>query len=324
MKKLIILFITTILLTGCYNYHELETIGITSSILFDYVDDKYNLTIEIIEEDKPTTYQGEGNSISEALERALRSSGKLLSYYQLNTIILTKNVNIQDILFYLIRNPQVNNTFYIVLTESTDIFDEKEDIGKKISDILKRNKSYTFFELSKTLVDDKVDLVLPIIDETLTVESMMPYSKFRLTEKMDLDKIEIYRMLINESGSFIKGNCPDNKNFFEINTNSVDTQYKIKDKLIIDINLEASISEFNCNIDTTDIKNITKLQDIINKQVLDESFALIKELQKNDADILGINRYIYAKKHSLDKDWLNYNYEINVNTHINKKGLILK
>lgn len=324
MKKIIILFITCLLLTGCYNYHELETIGITSSILFDYVDNEYNLTIEIIDEDKPVTVEGKGSTISEALERALRSSGKLLSYYQLNTIILTKNVNIQEILFYLIRNPQVNNEFYVVLSETTDIFNEEEDTGKKISDILKRNKSLTFFELSKTLVDDKIDLMLPVIDETLSVESMMPYSKFRITEKMDLDDIEIYRILSNESDSYIKGNCPDNDNFFEINTNQVDVSYKIKDKIIIDISLEASISEYNCDLDTTKIKNIDKLQEIINKQVLEESNTFIKNLQKNNADILGINRYIYAAKHNLDKDWINYNYEINVSTHINKKGLILK
>lgn len=324
MKKIIILFITMTFLTGCYNYHELETLGITSSILFDYIDDKYNLTIEIIEESKPVTFKGEGKSISEALERALRSSGKMLSYYHLNTVILTRNVDIKDILFYLIRNPQVNNTFYIVLTDSTDIFSEEEDTGKKISDILKRNKSYTFFELSKTLVDDKVDLVLPVIDENLSVQSMMPYSKFKLTKEMDLNKIEIYRILLKESGSFIEGVCPNGKDFFEINTNQVDTKIKVKDKIIFDIDLESSISEFNCNIDTTDIKNINKLQDIINKKILDETYDLIKELQNNNADILGINRYIYQHNHNLDKDWLNYNYEINVNTHINKKGLILK
>lgn len=324
MKKIIILFITIFLLTGCYNYHELETLGITSSILFDYVDDKYSLTVEIIEESKPITFKGEGKTISEALERTLRSSGKLLSYYHLNTIILTKNVNIKDILFYLIRNPQVNNTFYIVLTNSTDIFDEKEDTGKKISDILKRNKSYTFFELSKTLVDDKVDLVLPVIGEDLSVESMMPFSKFKLTKEMHLDKIEIYRILLNESGSYIEGACPDNKNFFEINTNQVDTDISIKDKVIIDIDLEASISEFNCNIDTTDVNNIKKLQEIINKEIMNDSYDLIKELQSNNADILGFNRYIFQHNHNLNKDWQNYDYEINVQTHINKKGLILK
>lgn len=324
MKKIIILFITIFLLTGCYNYHELETLGITSSILFDYVDDKYSLTVEIIEESKPITFKGEGKTISEALERTLRSSGKLLSYYHLNTIILTKNVNIKDILFYLIRNPQVNNTFYIVLTNSTDIFDEKEDTGKKISDILKRNKSYTFFELSKTLVDDKIDLVLPVIGEDLSVESMMPFSKFKLTKEMDLDKIEIYRILLNESGSYIEGACPDNKNFFEINTNQVDTDISIKDKIMIDIDLEASISEFNCNIDTTDVNNIKKLQEIINKEITDDSYDLIKELQSNNADILGFNRYIFQHNHNLNKDWQNYDYEINVQTHINKKGLILK
>lgn len=324
MKKIIILFITIFLLTGCYNYHELETLGITSSILFDYVDDKYSLTVEIIEESKPITFKGEGKTISEALERTLRGSGKLLSYYHLNTIILTKNVNIKDILFYLIRNPQVNNTFYIVLTNSTDIFDEKEDTGKKISDILKRNKSYTFFELSKTLVDDKIDLVLPVIGEDLSVQSMMPFSKFKLTKEMDLSKIEIYRILLNENGSYIEGTCPDQKNFFEINTNQVDTDISIKDKIMIDIDLEASISEFNCNIDTTDVNNIKKLQEIINKEIMDDSYDLIKELQSNNADILGFNRYIFQHNHNLNKDWQNYDYEINVQTHINKKGLILK
>ncbi|MCX4365808.1 MAG: hypothetical protein OSJ70_08580 [Bacilli bacterium] len=324
MKKIIILFITITLLTGCYNYHELETLGITSSILFDYIDGKYNLTIEVIEEEKPQLFKGEGSTISEALDTALRSSGKLLSYYHLNTVLVTENVNIQEILIYLMRNPQVNNTFYIVLAKEKDIFDEKEDTGKKLNDILKRNKSSTFFELSKTLVDDKLDLVLPIIESDLSVKSMMPFSNFKTTKEMGIDDIEIYRILNNIGESYFKGKCPENENFFEINTNNVETKIRIKDKIEIDVDIEASIAEFNCSIDTTEVKNIEKLQEIINKNIQNSSQTFIQELQNYKADIMGFNRLIYNKRHNLNKKWTDYEYVINVETHINKKGLILK
>ena len=69
MKKLIIL-ISIFLLTGCYDYIEIDDLAIISGIVLDYQNDKYNLTSQIIENDKETkikTITTEGNTIEECI-----------------------------------------------------------------------------------------------------------------------------------------------------------------------------------------------------------------------------------------------------------------
>ena len=47
MKK-IILIIALFLLTGCYDYKEINNLGIISAIGIDYQDDEYNVTLEVL------------------------------------------------------------------------------------------------------------------------------------------------------------------------------------------------------------------------------------------------------------------------------------
>jgi len=73
------------------------------------------------------------------------------------------------------------------------------------------------------------------------------------------------------------------------------------------------------------MKKVSKIiAAVINKNIQNSSQTFIQELQNYKADIMGFNRLIYNKRHNLNKKWTDYEYVINVETHINKKGLILK
>ena len=48
MKKIIISLIILFSLTGCYNYRELNDLAIVSGISIAKVDDKYELTVEVV------------------------------------------------------------------------------------------------------------------------------------------------------------------------------------------------------------------------------------------------------------------------------------
>ena len=42
MKKIIVILLSTLLLTGCYDYKELNTIAIVSATSIDYINDEYD------------------------------------------------------------------------------------------------------------------------------------------------------------------------------------------------------------------------------------------------------------------------------------------
>ena len=48
MKKAILLLTFIFLLSGCYDYQEVNNLGIISAIGIDYEDDKYIITLEIL------------------------------------------------------------------------------------------------------------------------------------------------------------------------------------------------------------------------------------------------------------------------------------
>lgn len=321
MKKIIIVLCCLLLLTGCYNYHELENLGITSSILVDYTT-QYEVTVEIEEDDKTNTYSGSGETLSEALENTLLGTEKFLYYTHLNAVFITRNVNVMDVALYFIRNPDINNTFYFVITESTNIYQEDVDLGMKVIDILERNGAKNFFNITKILFDDNIDLIIPILNEDGKITSAMVYKGLDEAGILEFNDVENLNLLLKKTDSFIKSDCKGG--YFVINTNKVNTKYNVDKNIQINIEIEASINESTCNLDTTEMKVIKELEDKMNATIHDNIDALLEYLRTKDSDILGINRMILNKNHNLDKTWLDYGYDIKINTHINKKGLILK
>ena len=52
MKKLLLIIISLCFLTGCYNYNELEDLSVVSSMIIDYQDDNYLISLEVYDNKK--------------------------------------------------------------------------------------------------------------------------------------------------------------------------------------------------------------------------------------------------------------------------------
>ena len=48
MKKILIIILTLLLCTGCYDYKEINDLAIISAIGVDYENDEYVITLEIL------------------------------------------------------------------------------------------------------------------------------------------------------------------------------------------------------------------------------------------------------------------------------------
>ena len=118
-KRLIIILLLPVLLTGCWNYSELNEIAIATGISIDWEDDKYKLTALISNAQKTegsskegeaqiTVFEGTGKTMTEALKNIELKLPKELYLKHISIIIIGEELakkGVGNILDYLIRDP---------------------------------------------------------------------------------------------------------------------------------------------------------------------------------------------------------------------------
>ena len=293
-KKIIILILLPFILCGCYNYHELEDLGIISSLYFEY-DDNYKVVAEISSDEDTYYYEAVGNSVSEAINNLSYKSPYYLYYMHLNSIIISKSIDISEVIEFFIRNAKVNSTFYVVTTNDYQE-DSKNDIGSLIKKTIinSNNDNYDFFKLAKAYYEKKEHLIIPNYDNE-EINSFSIYKNNTYKYDLSLADMNLYNILKEKTNSNIKANYQDG--FISINTDKITN--KTNDKKIT-IEIDATIKELTANVDTTKVDTINNLENTINNYLENKLEIFI-----NSNDLFDIK-------------------EIDVNTHINKKGLIIK
>lgn len=132
MKKILIIPLI-LLLTGCWNYYELNNLAICTGIAIDKTEDKYEVTYLISNAKKnetsakegeagTTTYSGIGDTIQDAInDLQIKMPFEPYSGHLVVTIIsedIAKD-GIENILDYLARDTESRNFFYILLSKNT-------------------------------------------------------------------------------------------------------------------------------------------------------------------------------------------------------------
>ena len=126
MKK-IILILLIFLLTGCFNYSELNKMAIVSSIGVDKENDNYIVSVQVINASKEendgskiTVYKEKAKSIFEALRRITLKSPKKLYGGHMEKLVLSKEVaedSIINVIDSFERISEVKNEFNIVILD---------------------------------------------------------------------------------------------------------------------------------------------------------------------------------------------------------------
>lgn len=323
MKKLIVLLLCLFLVTGCYNYIELDELAVVSSIFIDYKDNNYTVGIEIYnEDDLVETFEESGESLTEAFNNAEEMSKRKFYFRHINAVIFTENVNIEDIIYYFFRNPDTNDNFAFVYTNKDKIYEDEEvNIGELIKNNIDDDDLCSFFEIMKGHINSLRDFAIPMFDGK-ELGGMKAYKDLTPKEEFDSKQEEIFKVLKNKHDGFLHTPCGEKE--FIINIDSIKTKYEVDDKIKIDIKLKTSIQEMNCDLDITKVKDLKKLQDYAEKELEKRMLEFMDELKENETDILGINTLIKNKYKRLDKKFNEYDYEANADISIYKKGLLLK
>lgn len=122
------------LLSGCYNYKELNTLGITTSISIDYSDNNFNVIAEVV---NPLKQQDASNankssfviftssdtSLQEAFRKVVLESPRQLYASQLEIIVLSEEVvnnHLDEVLEYFSRDPETRTEIKVMIARGSD------------------------------------------------------------------------------------------------------------------------------------------------------------------------------------------------------------
>lgn len=189
MKKLFILIPIIFLLTGCYNYREINELAIVSGISITKEGNDIKLTTEVInpkkEQDSSSgaepefiTYTKKAKSIQEAIRKMIQDSPKKMYGAHIEILIIDEKIakeNLIDILDFFARDPEIRSEFKVLIGKSDDILKITTPLEKissqNIHDSLENNSKYlgyanimTYHELINNVLNPNIELVLPVID----------------------------------------------------------------------------------------------------------------------------------------------------------------
>ena len=133
MKK-ILLIVIIFLLSGCYNYKELNKIGIVSSISIDKKNDMYKVGAQVLNvrnkddtsSSKVIVYCEKGKTIEEALRKMTTKSNKKLYGGHLGKLVISEAVakdGIINVIDLFQRLPEIKDEFTITISKNIDAFD---------------------------------------------------------------------------------------------------------------------------------------------------------------------------------------------------------
>lgn len=136
MKKIKYLSMLLIipLLSGCYNYRELNELAITTALSIDYSDNNFNIIVEVINPTKQqdavsannspfVNYYSSAPTLQDALRNVVIDSPRQLYAAQLELIILSEEAatnHMPEILEYFSREPESRTEVKFVIARGDD------------------------------------------------------------------------------------------------------------------------------------------------------------------------------------------------------------
>ena len=136
MKKVILLLILVFICTGCYNYKELNDLGIVSAMGISKDGEVYNLDIQllnVLDSEKSglnkspiTVISGQGKTIFEAIRSMNKKTSKVFFLADVDYVFLDKSVlndSIDEIMDFLVRDTKLSLNFLIITSTQNSSLD---------------------------------------------------------------------------------------------------------------------------------------------------------------------------------------------------------
>lgn len=134
MKRIKFLILLLPLLSGCYNYRELNELGITTAVSIDCKDNNFYVIAEVINPIKQqdasssnnspfVNYNSSSSSLQDAFRKVVLESPRQLYAAQLEIIVLSEEVvnnHLEEVLEYFARDPEARTEIKIIVAKTED------------------------------------------------------------------------------------------------------------------------------------------------------------------------------------------------------------
>lgn len=188
MRKILLVIIILITLTGCYNYRELNDLAIVSAISVSKVDEEYNVIVQVVKPKKEQdtsninqpnfiTFKSKGETLQEAFRLIVKESPKKIYGAQMQVLLLDESVakdDLSDVLDFFAREPEVRNEFYVLVSKNDNVLEVLTPLdnisSQNIMESLEANNKYlgyanlvTFNDLLAYYQNERIQIALPSI-----------------------------------------------------------------------------------------------------------------------------------------------------------------
>lgn len=227
MKRIKFLILLLPLLSGCYNYRELNELGITTAVSIDYKDNNFYVIAEVINPIKQqdasssnnspfVNYNSSSSSLQDAFRKVVLESPRQLYAAQLEIIVLSEEVvnnHLEEVLEYFARDPESRTEIKIIAAKTEDSTKaitlqtlltslSSSNIIKSLdlqSKVLGMSYPVTLNELLNMYIDPYLEVVLP---------SMTLYGNYEIGDEKENITTSSPKAIVKIDGSTI---TKDNK-----------------------------------------------------------------------------------------------------------------
>ncbi|WP_133016851.1 Ger(x)C family spore germination protein [Clostridium cuniculi] len=326
---LLSLLLLPLLLTGCFDYHDINKVTFPTSIIFD-VDDlgqkivyldcikPYRSTNDSSDKGRRIIYKGIGKTALEALNDINRASSFKLDYSQTRAYIFTEKASRKGIKKFL---DLINNNSEFSMKPSAFVYygdveellktvsTDEEYLGLFLNDLVGKEKynpravkSNINYYLSNILMGSNTALLTSIslednaIDKKIQIQGSSIFKDNVLVEKIDIENSLIYNIMMGnaKSGTLEISNPESKENFItlQILDSSMKDKLEFQDgkyKLIKDVNVEVSVSEIQGEL-IVDANALDYIK--VNEEAYISGYAeyLFNKYKKQNLDIFDIDR----------------------------------
>lgn len=161
------LLVISALISGCWNYREIEKLSIVSGIAIDKIEDKYLVTTETVEikggrDTKISTklLSSEGISIFDAVRNSIKLTGKKLYFSHAKVLIISNDIakeGLIPVIDWVNRDTEPRYTMNVLIS--------KEKTAKEILQAENKTSEIYSFELHDVLNAEKGLSYAPSVEE---------------------------------------------------------------------------------------------------------------------------------------------------------------